>query len=40
MEARGRIKVMADGLGVSRRTAYRWLEEAGVDVDAIRAKAR
>ena len=34
--AGGRIKAMARELGISRRTAYRWLQDAGIDVDAIR----
>jgi DNA-binding NtrC family response regulator len=34
------LKALAVELGVSRRTAYRWLDEAGVDLQAIRDEQR
>ena len=35
-QVRGRITAFAKTLGISRRTAYRWIEEEGLDVDAAR----
>ena len=32
----GEVKAAASQLGVTRKTAYRWMEKAGVDIDAVR----